>query len=360
MKRFELEDFFDTYEHVPELINLASSDALPWGMDRVADGVLTTAISNLTLKYPNVRKFLLPGLARLCKLPETAVLPTSGAAEAIALVIHELSRSSRDGLVAIPMPGYGAFAGLATLLGLRTETYEYHPDRNWAPDLDELIALSKRSAALLINNPHNPTGYLIPHDVLTTIAQEMEARGGTLIVDEVFRAEDEIESAAALGDHVITIGSLSKMYGLPGLRLGWVTAHPERISRLRTLQQYFTLTLNSFTVLLGAAVLDDLARFSRTELLAGNRKILLDWAETSKARLSISPPLGGTTVCLAIDSGVPAEELFKRFLNAKVLLAPGGRCFEYSRELNWFRLGYGTSPCALKDGLRHINEVIGR
>lgn len=361
MKRFKLEDFFDTYEHVEELVNLASSDALPWDSACFTSEFLAATVSSLTLKYPDVKKALQPGLEKLCKLPQgMAVLPTNGAAEGIALVIQELSHSSKDGIVAIPAPAYGAFSGLSALAGLRVETYNYRPDYNWAPDLDELRALSRRCSALIINNPHNPTGHVIPHDALLGIAKEMGARGATLIVDEVFRSDGEAASIAGLGDHIITIGSLSKMYGLPGLRLGWVTADAARISRLRTLQQYFTLTLNSFAVALGSAVLGELARFSRAELLARNRQILVDWAYSSRDTLSISPPLGGTTVCLTVNGNVPTEGMFERFLEAKVLLAPGGRCFEFGRDLNWYRLGYGTSLDALQLGLTRINEVVSR
>lgn len=363
MQRFKLEDFFDKHEHVKGPINLASSDALPWSAANFKKGAMAK-IATGTLAYPDVKGLLLPGLKKFCKLPRgIQVLPTSGAAEAIALVMQELhnSRAARDdGFIAIPSPGYGAFIGLASLLGLPVKTYDYRPDRGWAPDLDELLGLSKRCAALIVNSPHNPTGHVIPDDVLKTIARELASRGATLIVDEVFRTPGDTKPAIRLGDHVVTIGSLSKIYGLPGLRLGWVTANKERLSRLRTLQQYFTLTLNTLSVVLGSAVLQDPERFSRAELIGKNRILLKDWAEASKATLSISAPMGGTTVCLTVNSKIRAGKLFKRFLKAGVLLAPGECCFEFGHGVNWFRLGYGTGTNDLKHGLARINDVIGR
>jgi aspartate/methionine/tyrosine aminotransferase len=363
MQRFELEDFFDEHEHVSGPINLASSDALPWRAASFKKRALAKIAAG-TLAYPDVKGLLLPGLKRFCKPPRgIEVLPTSGAAEAIALVMHELhsSRAARDhGFIAIPSPGYGAFAGLASLLGLPVKSYDYGPDRGWAPDLDELLNLSKQCAALIVNNPHNPSGHVIPDDFLKTIAGDLASRGAVLIVDEVFRTPGETKPAIRLGDHVVTIGSLSKIYGLPGLRIGWVTANKERLSRLRTLQQYFTLTLNTFSVALGSAVLQDPERFSRAELIRKNRILLMDWAEASKATLSISPPLGGTTVCLTVNSKIPAGKLFKRFKKAGVLLAPGERCFEFGHGVNWFRLCYGTETKDLKCGLARVNDVVGR
>ena len=191
---------------------------------------------------------------------------------------------------------------------------------------------------------------------MLAIAETVGEAGGTLIVDEVFRDGGE-KSAIDLGDHVLTIGSLSKMYGLPGLRLGWITADSEKLVRLRTLQQYFTLTPGSFTVSLGAVALRNLDRFRRTELLGENRRILTAWAHGSAA-VSISPPSGGTTVCLTVRSGASADTLFKRFRDEGLLLAPGGKCFEYRPDLNWFRLGYGTDSERLKRGLRLIDKVL--
>src|SRR5262249_32023744 len=154
------------------------------------------------------RKGLLPDLEEFCRLPpQIGVLPTSGAAEAIALVMHELSSSGMNGPLAIPEPAYGAFGGLAHLLRLPTETYQYSPSRNWAPDGDELVDLAKRCAAIVVNNPHNPSGHVISDELLHTLARETGKRGALLIVDEVFRTEDETVAAIELGDHVITIGS---------------------------------------------------------------------------------------------------------------------------------------------------------
>jgi aspartate/methionine/tyrosine aminotransferase len=364
MLRFELEDFFDRHEHQSGPINLASSDALPWDAASLAGSGALADILAGTLAYPDVKQSLLPGLEGLCKPPpDIGVLATSGASEAIALVIHDLfdARVVRDGHpIVVPSPGYGAFVGLASLLGLPTRSYNYRPHREWAPDLDELLELSKHCAALIVNNPHNPSGHVIPDDILRTIARQLALRDAILIVDEVFRIPDETESAIGLGSHVVTIGSLSKIYGLPGLRLGWITANKKRLSRLRTLQQYFTLTPNGFAVAIGSFVLKNLDRFSRADLIRSNRNMITAWAEASKDSLSISHPRGGTTVCLTVNSKVPANMLFNDFLRGGVLLAPGGSCFDFARELNWYRLGYGTDAKSLSCGLAQINQVLDR
>src|SRR5688572_7783780 len=109
---FGLEEFFDHYEHKPGLINLASSDALPWSTASLrSQGVAVTDEAPPTLAYPDVKAGLYAGLERLLNPPAGVdILPTSGAAEAIALVMHEHAdrfRMSGNGLMAVPAPTYG-------------------------------------------------------------------------------------------------------------------------------------------------------------------------------------------------------------------------------------------------------------
>ncbi len=359
---FSLEDFFDEYEHRPDLINLASSDAQPWNAaDLLGKGVALDP--GLTLRYPDVKKDLLPALVRFCKPPAgIGLLPTSGAAEAIALAMHAFSATGKPRdtkTVGIPSPSFGAFAGLAALLGLPVERYMYHPSCGWMPDIAELLSLSQRCGALIVTNPHNPTGQVMPLDVLAGIARELSSRGGTLIVDEVFRISGETESAITLGPHVVVIGSMSKTYGLPGLRLGWLAASEERLAPMRTVQQYLTLTPSAMTVGFGGEILDNPEQFSRKERIRGNRRILIDWANAHKNIMSTSVPLGGTTICLTIDTVVDEIELFDQFVKGGVLLAPGARCFGYPQAVPWFRLGYGTESQKLNHGLECIGAVVG-
>jgi aspartate/methionine/tyrosine aminotransferase len=358
---FRLEDFFDKYEHRSGVINLASSDAQPWAVADLRKCGISLADDEFTIGYPNVNSALIPGLKRLCNPPNGfGLLPTSGAAEAIALVMHECAAASALGAekrVVLPRPSFGAFHGLAELLHLQVERYSYDPTQNWTPNHAELLTLSRRCGALIVINPHNPTGRVMPPDLLRTLAQELAAHGGTLIVDEVFRVADEGESALGLMPNVIVIGSLSKTYGLPGLRLGWVGGTKDRLPRLRTIQQYLTLTLNTFTVKVGAAILRDAQRFSRGDLVRANRRVLSEWADSHKDIILISPPEGGTTVCLAIATAVEEERLFERFLDQGVLLAPGVRCFEFSSDGRWFRLGYGLETQKLRIGLDRLSAV---
>jgi aspartate/methionine/tyrosine aminotransferase len=360
---FALEDFFDEFEHRTGLINLASSDAQPWSAHELRSrGVPGPFDAVSTLHYPDVKKLLYPRLQDFCRPPAGMVpVATNGASEAISLVMHDLAVSRAPGddrPVAIPVPAYDAFRGLATLLGLPIETYEYSASLGWAPDRDTILRLSRRCSALVLTNPHNPSGHVLDAEFLRQLAAEMSARESTMIVDEVFRVDGETDSAVALGPSAVVIGSLSKTFGVPGLRLGWAAASQERAGRLRTLQQYLTLSLNVAAVALGAEILNRTAEFSRAGLICKNRRILVDVSKTHSDILAISEPRGGTTVCLTIKLARDEIDLFNRFIQHGVLLAPGAQCFGFATQLPWFRLGYATESSMLERGLEIVSGVL--
>lgn len=363
---FGLEDFFYEYEHDANLANLASSDALPWtAAELEAEGIALPDIAKVILNYPDVRGQLLPVLETFCALPSgMEVLPTSGGAEAIALILNDLAAlfTSRERCVlGLPVPAFGAFHGLASLLQLPVQTYSYAPARSWCPDRERLLALSTTCAAVVITNPHNPTGHVLPQAFLQQIADRLTERDALLIVDEVFKIRDEGVSANDLKGNVIVLGSLSKTYGLPGLRFGWIVAQSTRLRRLRTLQQYLTLSLNGLTVAIARAALAKPDVLSRGAHIRTNRQIVREWALALDGVIDLSPSQGGTTACVTVSaSGVSEQRLFDKLKKSGVLLAPGVRCFEFDPGPCWMRLGYGGDTSVLRSGLLLVESVLRR
>jgi hypothetical protein len=135
---FSLENFFDEYEHRSQLINLASSDAQPRSIADLKGKGSCLFDDSLLLTHPDVRKGLIPSLECLCELPPgTSIVPTSGAAEAIALTMRMLfqeSHANRNRPIRTPLPSNSAFAGLAEMFGVPNKTYTYHPSRGWTVD----------------------------------------------------------------------------------------------------------------------------------------------------------------------------------------------------------------------------------
>ena len=361
---FPLEDFFRQYEHRQGLLNLASSDAVPWTLEEITAQCpgLKQDFSHLDLNYPNIEGALNPSLEAFCKSPSgMGVLATSGTAEAIFLVLAEhRCRSNTRPRIAIPLPSYGAYYGISHLLGFEVAAYSYRPDSEWSLDAEGLRKLSAESDIVVVNNPHNPTGHVIDEGLLNEIGCAVAGNGGTLLVDEVFRLPEDCQSATRLGSSVIVIGSLSKVYGMPGLRLGWIVADNSRLDQLRTLQQYTTLSVNSLAVILGSAVFKHIDSFSRRTLLQTNRRIVGEWAVNHSDLLRLIASPAGTTAVLEVKSSATEDELLDALVEEHVLLVPGFRCFGVRGSRPWFRLGYGGREEVLRQGLNNLTETLTR
>lgn len=361
---FALEEFFAEFEHRPDLLNLASSDAAPWTLQEILVQCpdLQTDLERLSLDYPDVRKSLVPSLREMYQPPpQMDILAVSGAAEAIFLILTErYSRNDGQLRIALPHPSYGAFAGISRLLGYEIRTYAYAIGDGWSLDADGLREAAMNADILVINNPHNPTGSLIDENLFADISKMVAENNGSLLVDEVFRLPEYCASATRFGAHVIVISSLSKVYGMPGLRLGWIVTSETLINRLRTVQQYTTLTPNIFTQAVGKNVLKHVDLFSRRGLLEKNRSALLAWAQRNSGLVRLIMPQAGTTAVLEIDSSRSEDDLFKLFKSSGVLLVPGARCFGVKSAKPWFRLGYGAPENVLPAGLEIISQALQR
>lgn len=360
---FALEDFFREYEHRNDLLNLASSDAHPWTLRELIERYsgLQQAMDKIDFKYPDVDGILLPSLGRFCRPPPGfSALPTSGTAEAIFLALAALRCREREHLrIAIPWPSYGAFDGISQLLGYDIVRYQYRPDADWSLDANQLLEKCTESDVVVINNPHNPTGHVIADDLFDEISEVVRRKHGVLLVDEVFRLPEDCSSATRLGQHVIVFGGVSKVYGMPGLRLGWLVADQSWLGQMRTLQQYATLSLSSLAVALGATLLDHIEHFSRRELLLKNRRIVEEWSSRHAEALRATIGPAGTTAILEITSAAREDDLFHAFLDKRVLLVPGFRCFGGDYHRAWFRLGYGTAEDLLRKGLDTVAGALG-
>ena len=364
LRPFALEDFFAEFEHRPNLFNLASSDAAPWTLQEVFDRCpdLQKDFARLSLNYPDVRESLVPGLQKFCQPPtQTDILAVSGAAEAIFLILAEYrSRGDEKVRIAVPRPSYGAYAGISALLGYEVTDYGYTNDGEWSLDAESLGRAATTANILVINNPHNPTGRLIDKQLLQELSDIVANGQGTLLVDEVFRLPDDCPSAIHLGAHVTVISSLSKVYGMPGLRLGWIITSQKNIQRLRTLQQYTTLTPNVFAQAVGREVLNHIDSFSRRDLLQKNRSLVLHWARQNSDLVRLIAPDAGTTAVLEINSSQSEDDLFNLFQSSGVLLVPGTQCFGVNNTKPWFRLGYGAPETVLQNGLKNISSAVRR
>ncbi|MDY6776392.1 MAG: threonine-phosphate decarboxylase CobD [Halobacteria archaeon] len=159
-------------------------------------------------------------LSRLCGVSRDNVVPTNGAAEALRLVSSVVV--DEGDTVAVPSPGFAEYAREARLHG--AEVVEY----GTPPDTESVVSVQPDVA--FVCNPNNPTGELTRRDEILEVAEALSDRGSYLVVDEAFIDLSRGESVAPeLPENAVAVHSLTKSFGIPGLRLGYVVARGETV-----------------------------------------------------------------------------------------------------------------------------------
>lgn len=290
------------------------------------------------------------------------VLVHSGAEEAIYLFMHAALEAADH--IIVHWPCYQSLFEVARSIGCQVTLWEAREENGWSLDPDELLRnLRPNTKAVVINTPHNPTGYLMAPDVLQKIAGFCRDKGIILFSDEVYREseyrrEDRLPAACDLGAHTVSLGVMSKTYGLAGLRIGWIaTQNAEIYGRMAALKDYTTICNSA-----PSEFLAELALRHREKLVARNMGIIavnLDLLDSFFARHSDRfawqrPRAGsiGFPQLLAEDVDRFCQDLVE---NTGVLLLPGSL---YGDHNNHFRIGYGRKN--LPDALPHLEAFLER
>ncbi len=291
------------------------------------------------------------------------VLLTPGAAGALFIVSTALLAPG-DHLVVL-RPNYATNIETPRAIGCDITYVDLSFDRGWRYDEREIAAaMTPRTRLVSITTPHNPTGVVLEAKVLDRIVALVESRGAHLLVDETYRdlsSESARPLATALSERVISVASLSKAYGLPGLRMGWL------MTRDRALNERFLAAKEQ--IFICGAVLDEEIAWRvyqrRTEELpkiaadaARGRSVLRDWIATER-RMEWVEPMGGVVAFPRIreDAGVNVGK-FYRVLNGefKTVVGPG---HWFEQDDRYMRIGFGwPSADELRQGLLNISKAL--
>jgi aspartate/methionine/tyrosine aminotransferase len=290
-----------------------------------------------------------------------AVLCTAGAALALFLVSVTILGPG-DHLVVV-RPNYGTNLETPRTLGAEVSVLDLGLEQGFQVDPERVAALIRPGTRLVsVTTPHNPSGTEMPRATLDALVALAERHGFHLLVDETYRdmAGTPTPVAAGLSDRVISVASVSKTYGLPGIRQGWA------ISADRALQERL-LAAKEQVVLTGSVLDEAIARqvlAKRDALLPGIRahiaaqRTCVETWMAGEDRLEWAPPTGGVVSFPRIRASVPADldRFYATLLEAGVFVGPG-HWFEQSRR--HFRLGWGwPSPEELSLGLAEITRAL--
>jgi len=286
------------------------------------------------------------------------VVLTTGAAEALLLLLSSLSRAG--GNVLLPMPAYPAFAGTARFVHLTPLPYPLPRDRGFRLDPARVAAMAdSQTVVALANSPHNPSGAVLERAECESLAQALGSKGVPLLVDEVFHPVyfGEPKTSAAGIENVIVIGDMSKALSLPGLRSGWVidSNAKRRESMIRA---------RSYIAWSGSPVLEGLALHAmraRSAILqrvnavaSANLEELQAFMAGAGEILEWVPPKGGLVAFPWFRDGRDSRPFCERMARRGVLLAPGD-CFGMREHM---RIGFGSRAEGIGGALAIVEEEL--
>jgi aspartate/methionine/tyrosine aminotransferase len=259
----------------------------------------------------------------------------------------------------IEQPTYGLLLDVANYLGARVKRIARTFENNFAISLPEMErAITPATRLVVLTNLHNPSGALIPLGTMRTIGEMARRVGAHVLVDEVYLDmlfDSASPFAFSLGETFVATSSLTKAFGLSGLRCGWVLAGPELARRIWRLNDLFAATAAHPAERMSVMAFDHLAQFrERARALLNTNRALLNAFLDSRADLECFRPPAGTVVFPRLPNG--DSEAFVELLREKyeTSVVPGA-FFESPRH---FRLGIGGETANLREGLARLGAAL--
>ncbi|ENK0839509.1 aminotransferase [Clostridium botulinum] len=368
IKTFKVEQWMNQYENdaiynlaetcidsltLRELLNLAGKNFEEY----------MASLGDIRMTYSHIygSPNLLKGIASLFQdVKAEQIIPTHGAIGANYQVLITLLEPG-DSMVSVA-PTYQQHYSIPESMGTEVNILKLLPESNFLPDLQELKKMVNSNTKLItINNPNNPSGSLIPVELIKQIVDIAKRVDAYVLSDEVYRGISEdgsyMPSIVDLYEKGISVGSMSKTFSLAGLRLGWIVSKDEKIINLcRERRDYDTIS---------CGVLDDifasLALENKEAILERNRKIVMTNREllhqwvSSEPRVSYVKPVAGNTALIYYDADMHSYEFCEKLLKETGVFYTPGECF----DLDYcFRIGYAFDSKTLMEGLEKTSKFI--
>lgn len=362
IETFALERWMTTWETVVRY-DLAESGIQPMSTRELValseDPTTLDQLLDMRLGYSEARgteelRGLLAALYRDTGPDE--ILVTTGAIEANFLLFNVLLNPG-DHVVAVH-PAYQQLHSVPKAIGCDVTPWRLRPEQGFRYDVDELERLvTDRTRLIVLNTPHNPTGAVLDDAGLARVYQLAGELDAWVLGDEAYRwltvpgQPEPARPVRDFGPRGISVGTISKPFGLPGLRIGWLAAPAEIVAKCWEQRDYITLSpgkLNDFLAVLAFRHRERILERTRT-IAAGNLATLERWIAEREGMIEWVRPEGGLLGLLHYDIDVPSSELADRLAReASVMLAPGS-AFGYEHHL---RIGFGTEPELFAEGLK--------
>ncbi|MBH67593.1 MAG: aspartate aminotransferase [Rhodospirillaceae bacterium] len=366
-KPFELERLLSDWEQTVDF-NFAESGVYPVRLGELLEmaGSELKPFLETPLNYPEVNgDFTLR--TRIATLYKEAhfdnILVTVGASEANYILANTLLERGDE--IAVMRPTYMQLSGTAHNLGVNVRPFSLNENNRWALDRQELDkAITPKTKVISVVNPNNPTGKILSSEEMEAIIEAADQCGAWLIADEVYAGaerESKQETPSFYGryERVIIVNGLSKAYGLPGLRIGWVVASPSITKELWKRHEFTTIS----TSMLGNRLAEIALRPEvRQQLLERTRKFVGEGFATLQSHLneypnvfSVVPPMASALSFIRYNLPINSTEFVHKLRKEKSILMVPGDCFDFDKHL---RISSALPETYLREGLGRMNEVV--
>lgn len=366
--QFKIEDWMNEYEKYSKY-DLGNTTVQTMSLDELFELTgenkqeLFNNISKQKLGYGYIKGLpaFKTGIKNLYSTIETDyIIPTIGAAGANHLVFYSLVEPS-DRVISV-IPTYQQLYSIPQSFGADVQYLHLTPENKFLPDLDELKSLINENTKLIcINNPNNPSGSLISEKMLNKIIAIAKSVNAYILSDEVYRGlnltEDFTPSIADLYEKGISVCSMSKIFSLAGVRLGWIACkNTNVIEKCIRHREYNMISCSLLDENIAALALKHYDKIIERNKIAIKKclDILDNWVGQQK-HISYIKPQAGTTAMLYYDFDMSSKEFCDRLAKEKGVFLTPGFCFETE---HCFRIGYCKSPEELAQGLEKISDFI--
>ena len=364
IEQFKMERMQSTWENVVDY-NLSESGVHPLSLQELVTEKELQEILRLELGYTqtNGTPPLRENIARLypgASLEQ--ILVTAGSSEANFLLMWRTLEPGQE--VIFELPNYMQMYGLQRAFGAKPKYFWLREENNWAPDLDELSRLvTDKTRMIVLTNPNNPTGAILSENEMTAIVNLADKAGAWILADEVYQgAEREGRTTSSFWgkyDKIIVVNGLSKAYGLPGLRIGWIVGPRDFVQATWPYHDYTTISPSALSDKLATLALAPGARekiLNRTRgILKKNFPLLDSWLKGHGPLFRFIPPQAGAICFARYNLKVNSTKLVEKLIHDKsVLLVPGDH-FEMDGHL---RFGFGSEEEYLLAALARVDEAL--
>lgn len=290
---------------------------------------------------------------------------TNGTSE--ANYILALTEVRMGDIVAMQVPNYMQLWGVARSLGAEVRTFKLRSDAAWEPDWDEFErAVTPRTRILYVSNPNNPTGSVLSAASMRRIVDRCQYTGAWLLSDEVYLGAEaapgtRTNSFWGMGDRVVVTSGLSKAFGIPGVRIGWMVGPPALVADCWSQHDYITIGPNKMSDRIARVAVEPTNRercYDRTgQILRHNLPIARAWVAGFGNRLTWTEPAAGAMGLVKYASDTPSLTIADRVrVGQSTLIVPGSHVGIEGHLRIWL----GGREAYLREGLRRIGmELTG-